>query len=157
MWPFKRKTRDLSELPPMSSGEGEWGLAQVMLEGAPLILRYNSSARHWAKHPGLPIKLGFAMPLNTPHEGGLPDPRENEQLSDVEDAIIREVEARTPAIQVLAITNGVMKEFVFYIPPNVDIKSIHEAAQAAVSTHEVQCVAEHDPKWDTYFSFTPDA
>lgn len=60
----------------------------------------------------------------------MPDPDENEQLNDIEDSILREIEARTRAIHALALTNEVMKELVFHIPTGVDIKSIHEAVQA---------------------------
>jgi hypothetical protein len=53
------------------------------------------------------------------------------------------------------LTTGVMKEFVFYIPRDIDIKAIHESIQAAVSTHEVQCMAVMEPKWDSYVQFAP--
>ena len=107
-------------------------------------------------HSGLPIKLGFAIPLNSPNENGLPDPDENWQLNDVEDVILREVEAGTKGIHVLALTDGTMKEFVFYIPRGADIKKIHEKIQESVSTHDVQCMALEEPKWDSYRQFTPD-
>ena len=87
-------------------------------------------------------------------EGGLPDPYENEQLIDVEDAIIREIESRTQALQALALSTGVMKEFVFYVPNGTDILTIHETVQAAVTTHEVQRMAVNEPKWDSYRQFS---
>lgn len=43
----------------------------------------------------------------------------------------------------------------FYVPSGVDIKAIHEAVQAAVATHEVQCMALNEPQWDSYRQFTP--
>ena len=90
------------------------------------IIRYNETAKDWSGHPGLPVKLGFAVPLNSSNEVGLPEPGENEQLEEIEDVILREVEARTIGLHALVLTTGTMKEFVFYIPRGVDIKSIHE-------------------------------
>jgi len=156
MWPFRSKRPDISTLPRITDESQSWGLAQADVDSSPLIIRYNQSAKDWAGHPELPIKLGFAIPLNSPNQGGLPDPGENEQLNDIEDVVIREIEARTRAVQALALTTGVMKELVFYLPRGADIKSIHEAVQAVAATHEVQCMAVNEPNWDSYRQFAPD-
>ena len=153
MWAFSRKMRDISSLPAMSDEGRPWGVTQGVFDGSPLIVRYNESAEDWIAHPELPIKLGFAVPLNAPQENGLPDPAENEQLNDIEDVIVREVAERTVGLHALVLTTGTMKEFVFYIPEGADIKTIHETIQQMVSTHEVQCMAVKEPKWDSYKDF----
>ncbi len=127
MWPFTRKELDIKSLPSLSDGGHRWGVAEADIDSSPLVVRYNQSARNWIAHPELPIKLGFAIPLNSPNEGGLPALDENEQLNDIEDTILRIVDSRTPALHVLALTTGVMKEFVFYIPRGVNIESIHNS------------------------------
>lgn len=152
---FRRKQLDINMLPPLSNDASTWGVAEADLGSTPLVVRYNESAREWIGHSELPIKLGFAIPLNSPNEGGLPDPDENAVLGDVEDTLAREVESRTKGLHALVLTTGVMKEFVFYIPNGVDIKAIHEAAQAAITTHEVQCMAVVEPNWDSYVEFAP--
>ena len=154
MWPFTRR-RDLSTLPRISSEDHRWGVAEGAYDGAPLIVRFNSSAKEWLGHKALAIKLGFAVPLNAPNEGGLPDPDENPQLNDVEDVIVREVEAGATGILALVLTTGTMREFVFYITAGADIGAIHAAIQEGVSTHEVQCIGITDPKWDTYTEYAP--
>ena len=155
MWPFKRKQLDINTLPRLTDDGHSWGVAQAGYDDSPLIVRYNESARDWAGHSEMPIKLGFAIPLNSPNEGGLPDPDENEQLNVIEDIVVREIESRTRALHALALTTGTMKELVFYIPRGVDIKSIHESIQSAVTTHEVQCMAVNEPNWDSFTQFTP--
>jgi hypothetical protein len=107
MWPFKRKQLDIATLPKLSDYSHSWGVAQADVGSSPLIIRYNESARNWVGHPELPIKLGFAIPLNSPNEGGLPDPEENEQLNEIEDTVVREIEARTRALHAMALTTGV--------------------------------------------------
>lgn len=104
MWPFSKTPRDIKLLPGMSDDTQTWGVAQANYEGSPLLIRYNEAAKDWAGHAGLPIKLGFAVPLNSPNEGGLPDPAENEQLEAIEDLILREVEARTTGLHALVLT-----------------------------------------------------
>jgi len=155
MWPFSKRAKDITVLPAISSDDMQWMVGESDYGGSPLLIRVNTSAREWAGHPALPIKLGFAVPLNAPSEGGLPDPEENDQLDEIEDIIRDQVEARTKGVHVLVLTTGTMKEFVFYVPRDLDFPALHQAIQAAVSTHEVQCVGEHEPKWDTYQQFNP--
>ena len=95
MWPFSPKPKELSALPGISDASHHWGIAKAEYGGSPLLIRFNKSAEEWVGNAGLPIKLGFAIPLNLPNENGLPDPDENQQLNDVEDVILREVEAGT--------------------------------------------------------------
>lgn len=156
MWPFTRRPSYPDGLPAIRDDSQSWGLAQGQIGGEEVILRYNETAKTWANHPELPLKLGFAIPLNSPNPGGLPDPEENEQLNDVEDIIVSELMSHTKGIQALAITNGKMKEFVFYIPTGADIKTIHETLQQSITTHEVQCIALMEPKWDTFWEFSPE-
>ena len=144
-----------SDLTGLFEGEQEWVLAQASRQGSPLIIRFNSTAGDWLGHPELPIKLGFAVPLNHPNPGGLPHPDENDQIEGIEDAIIEEVAARATGVQVLAVTTGEMKEFIFYIAPGADIAAMHQTVQQRVSSHEVQCMAIHEPDWETYQRFTP--
>jgi hypothetical protein len=155
MWPFGSGKKSLKDLPSITSDDYSWGVAQADYDGSPLIVRFNSTAKEWQGHTDLPIKLGFAIPLNSPNEGGLPDPAENQQLNDIEDIVCKEVAERAQGLQVLALTMGTMKEIVFYIAPGADIKTIHESVQAKVKTHEVQCMAEMESNWDTYGSFVP--
>ncbi len=157
MWPFSRKTKAISRLPAITDPAHTWGVAQGNYEGSPLIVRFSQSAKEWCSHPDLPIKLGFAIPLNAPTEGGRPNPAENDQLDhEIEDIIRGEVAARTKGIHALVLTTGTMKEFVFYIPRGIDIKTLHEAIQAAVPTHQVQCVAVSEPNWESYKAFNPE-
>lgn len=153
MWPFKRKSLDIAELPLIGNTDSEWSLSVVDDEGGPLLIRFNHSALPWCGHPKLPIKLGFAIPLAQPNPGGLPSGEENKVLSEIEDLVQARVQNATIGIHVLTNTNGVMKEFVFYIPEGVDIKTLHESLDAAVTTHDVQCIAEREPAWATFTAF----
>jgi hypothetical protein len=153
MWPFSRRQKDLNALPALSSDDHQWSIAEGNYVGSPLIVRINTSAKEWIGHKSLSIKLGFAVPLNSPNDGGLPNPEENQQLNGVEDVILREVEARAKGIHALVLTTGTMREFVFYITSDVDIGAMHKAIQKCVSSHEVQCMAVKDPTWKAYNEF----
>lgn len=146
----KRGHQDLSKLPAPDAADHRWTLAEGVYDDAPLLLRFNELAKNWVGHPGLPIKLGFAILLNDPNEGGLPDPDEFAVLGDIEDVIFEEVEAKTTGMLVMILTTGVMRELVYYIAPGSDIGAIHQAIQGRVTTHEVQCMAVNDPTWDAY-------
>lgn len=152
IWPFSKRKKELA-IPP--EDEHQWGVAQGEYDGAALIVRYNQTAAEIAGHPELPIKLGFAIPLKRPDVGGLPDAEENSELDVIEDLIGREVMAATHGVYTLAITTGEMKEFVFYIAPGADIAKLHEDIRNQVSSHDVQCMAVEERKWESFRTFAP--
>jgi len=152
VWPFSKKESKL-EIPP--EDEHQWGVAQGGFEGEAVIARYNETAAGFAGHSELPIKLGFAIPFNKPNEGGLPDAEENAALDLIEDLIVRKVTAVTSGVYVLALTTGVMKEFVFYISPGADIAKLHEDIRDQAASHDVQCMAVEERKWESYRAFLP--
>ena len=151
-WLFSKKLGDL-EIPPVE--DQLWSVAQGEHGGAPLLLRFNASAKSLAGHSKLPIKLGFAIPLNQPNEGGLPNPEENQELAAIEDLIEKRVLEVAVGIHAMTLTNGIMKELVFYIVPGVDIAGLHQELREAVRSHEVQCMAVQEPKWDSFRSMVP--
>lgn len=151
MWPFKKHP----DIHLLDDGDERWSVLQGSTADGPILVRLNESAARWAKHPALPIRVGFAMPLNNPNPGGLPDGAENLVLNEVEDRILPLLKAAGPAIQVLAISTGTFKEFVYYIGNGDAVAGIHAQLQADVTSHEVQCVAMHDPAWEMYASYQP--
>lgn len=153
MPPASGSQKDLSTLPPIFTDDHEWALGRTSYDGAPLIVRFNTSAGEWVGHKELSIKLGFAVPLNSPNEGGLPNPDEGEQLNAIEDVIVQECDTRAKGIYVLALTTGIMREFIFYIAAGADFGAIHDAITGAVTTHEVQCMAVKDHAWNAYTQF----
>src|SRR5262252_2435291 len=104
-WPFSKKHRELT-IPP--EHEQQWRVAQGELEDGPLLVRFNESARKLMGHPGLTIRLGFALPLNRPNEGGLPDPEENKALAAVEDLVVQRVLASAVGLHAMTLTTGIM-------------------------------------------------
>lgn len=151
-WPFSKKHPPLS-IPPRDAQR--WTVAEGDVGGGPLIVPSNDAARELAGHPDLPIKLGLAVPLNRPAPGGLPDADENAELGRVEDLIVERVLAAGVAVHAMSLTTGVMKEFVFYVAPGMDIATVHTRLRDEVSSHDVQCMAVKDPKWASYREFVP--
>ncbi len=150
-WPFSKKDREL-RIPPVEAQR--WTVAHAGVGGEPLIVRSNDAARELAGHPALPIKLGFAVPLNRPNEGGLPDGEEHQQLTAVEDLIAAQVLASGPGVHALTLTTGVMQEVIFYVTPDRDFAGLHARVTEAVSSHTVQCLAVEDPEWESFLEFT---
>jgi hypothetical protein len=150
MWPFTKKHSSLAEL---SAHEHLWSVAQGVFDDQPILVRINTSVDKWIGHPDLNLKLGFALPLNNPNPGGFGTGEENLVLQEIEDLIYKLVEKRCTGLPVLVISNGVMKEFVFYIKPGPDLKQLHQDIQAQVQTHEVQCIGAIEQKWDSYMFF----
>jgi hypothetical protein len=95
--------------------------------------------------------MGVAVPLRAPGEDGLPQGDEFEQLNAIEDRLERLVAGR--AVLVGVITTHGMREFVLYTAADDWIEDLHHDLQAAVPSHEIQVMAQTDPKWKVYGSF----
>jgi hypothetical protein len=145
--------RRVSPLPAISAESHRWQLAEADYAGSPLLVRLNVSARDWIGHKALPIRLGFAVPLNSPDQAGLPSPTENDELCEIEDVVRQEVESKTKGMHVLVLTTGRMREFVFYVAHGTDVAAIHQAVRARVKSHTVQCKAVEDSAWAVYSQF----
>ena len=149
---FSKKSQPLN-LPP--DDQQRWSIAQADDGGNPLIVRFNETARDWIGHDGLSMRLGFAAPLNRPVEGGLPDAAENAELLEAEDVILSVVLPEVKGLHVLTLTDGQMKEWVFYIAPGADVPQLHAEIRSRVKTHDIQCMAVKDPQWESYRQFVP--
>jgi len=149
-WPFSKRKPSL-QIPP--EDEQFWTVAEGDYGGEHLIVRANATAKRLIGHSRLPVKLGFAIPLNQPRSGGVPEPSENEVLQAVEELIASRVLAAGAGIHAMTLTTGAMKEFVFYVAPGLDIEGLHAGLREDVSSHEVHCVACSEPDWASYRSF----
>lgn len=153
MWPFKKHL----PIETLDDDNHKWSIARAKGSDGLMIVRFNETAKSWAKHPALDIRVGFAVPLNQASLNGLPEPEENQQLSLVEDTILSHVQKLAPSVQVLAITTGTFKEFVFYVGNAAGIADVHQQIKSDVTTRDVQCIAERDPKWSVYDVFAKPA
>jgi hypothetical protein len=149
MWPSKKHLA----IEKLNESREAWSVLESFTGEGPMIIRLNTGAKEWKGHPSLSIRVGFAIPLNQPDPHGLPDPAENFELGQVEDAILALLQAAGPAIQVLSITTGTFKEFVFHIGNGDCVAEIHQKLQKDITSHDVHCAADQDPDWEVYSSF----
>ena len=155
MFNWFRKSNSPPDLSEANGDQAQWSLGKAKTEGGLLLIRRNQTAQALIGHPELAIKLGFAIPFGIKTEGDLPDAEENAEVSQIEDQIIACVAENTSGVHVLTLTNTTCKELIFYIKAGADIGSIHKRLMGAVTSHEVQCFAEHDRDWDLYRQFMP--
>lgn len=155
MFNWFRKSQPPADLSVANGDQARWSLGKAKNDTGLMLIRRNQSAEALIGHPDLGIKLGFAIPFGVQTEGDFPDPEENAQVSDIEDQIMSAVAEATTGVHVLTLTDKICKELIFYIKPGADIATIHERLLADVTSHEVQCIAEHDPDWDLFRQFTP--
>ncbi len=131
--------------------ENQWAVGQTEWEGHPLFVRFNTSVQDGHLKDEFPIKVGFALPLHTPSSEGLPGEEEMEQLGEIEE--LMEEYLGSDGVLVLVLTTGGMREVIFYVRPNTDIAGVHKRLMTEVTSHEVQCVGEEEPGWDSYYAF----
>ncbi len=104
----KKKFPLLTSLP-----EDQWRVSRREVEGHPMFVRVNTSAKKYVGHPQLPHRLGIAIPLHAPNPHGLPGDEELAQLNDIEEALFDAIARDGRAV--LIITTSGMREFVSYV------------------------------------------
>jgi hypothetical protein len=139
--------------PPFPS-EASWTVNEGQLNGRPIFVRRNESAKAFAGHRDYRFRVGVAVPLRNPNGNGLPTDDEMNQLNSIEDALTQALEANQDSLHVLAITTGGMREFVYYTRNPQGARSTIECAQAVASSHEIQNYIEEDPHWKVYKQFS---
>jgi hypothetical protein len=128
--------------------EKSWSILKGENNGRPMFVRLNKGAHAVAGSAAYGIRVGVAIPLRNPRPDGLPDEAESEQLAAIEDVLV--ADSSEHAILVAVITTSGMREFVFYTGAGDWIPDFHQRMMRATSSHEVQCIAKHDPGWTVY-------
>ena len=140
---------DLNKLDPR---DASWSVHESNSPDGKLLVRRNDSVT--AGHPELSVKLGCTIPFKKPSVGGYPDPDENDAMGPIEDQIISAVTDATTGVHVLTLTNTACRELVFYVKPGADIAALHRRLREQVTSHDVQCMAVSDPKWQQIETYT---
>ncbi|MGB2963641.1 MAG: DUF695 domain-containing protein [Anaerolineales bacterium] len=146
---FKRYSKKAAVYPT----ESKWSVKESEHNNQPMYIRLNNSADDLAGHPDYKYRVGIAVPLKLPDEQGLPTTYEIEELNAIEDSLARRLEKDQLSLQVLSITTGNMREFVFYTKDPQSALEMIEACQLEVKTHQLQKYVKEDPGWTLYKDF----
>ena len=139
--------------PSLMFADDNWQVAQGEYDGNPIIVRINVNLRPFVGKSDHVLKIGIAIPLNSPRLGEMPDPEENKIISIIEDKVLDTLKAKGSAVQALAITTGTFKEFVYYAKPEIDVASFHQELKSGINSHDVQCIASIEKQWETYMQW----
>lgn len=148
MWPFRKKGPPPVPPPTGLPEEDIWTLRESVVDGEPMVIRINTTAREYAGHPELPLRLGIAIPIEAPNRRGLPDEPENRQLDAIEGRIFDAVHPHGRVVFV--VTTSGMREVVSYVRTAERAEEIVSAIRSIVDTHQIHHHVEEDPAWDEF-------
>jgi hypothetical protein len=114
-----------------------------------MIVRVNTVAGKYRGHPGLPYRLGIAIPLRAPTAQGLPNDQELAVLADVENALVTLLPSNR-GILIAVITTSAMREFVLYVSSPDCASTALNAAAGCASAYDVQQYVARDADWSGY-------
>ncbi|MBN2241010.1 MAG: DUF695 domain-containing protein [Dehalococcoidales bacterium] len=135
--------------------EGTWEVYEATYDDAPLIIRCNSAYLTFTDKKKFGYHAGVVIALNNPHQGGLPDEKENQELLDIESGIENFLCKDGKTLFVLALTTGSGKELVFYTSEPDTCKKRLVSLQNQIPGHRLKVMVEPDEKWETYHNFIP--
>ena len=152
MWPFKKKTYPaLAEIPDPE--QEQWGVGQALFEGAPMVVRINTSLDPFRGHPELHHQVGIAARLNEAGPDGRPTDAELEELQRLAELIHETFRMRGLAILAVVVTMADMREFVLYTSVPEQNEAAFNDLQSRVTSHPITLMIQPDPKWDVYGQF----
>ncbi len=138
---------------PVYPSESKWNVSTGSHDGRAMIVRRNQSATDLIGHVDYAHRVGFAMPLLTPNEDGLPTGEESSVLNEIEDALADSIETGQDGLLTVIVTTSGMREFVFYTRKPGDIESVATAIRQAFPSYDIQFYIASDKNWDGYKQF----
>jgi hypothetical protein len=133
--------------------ESKWTVLEGTQAGKPMYVRRNESVNALQESGQFPFRLGVAVQFARPASAdGLPDHEEMEALGILEDALCEALEADQVALEVLAITTGGMREFVFYARDRTVVERI-TGLKPRFPQYRLTSYVADDPAWGLYAEF----
>lgn len=133
--------------------KSKWSILTGQEFEKPIIVRRNNSVQQYAENSAFIYRVGITVLLLKPNEVGLPSKEEVESLNQIEDELTNQLEKEGKSIQVLVITTGGMREFVYYSRNSKFIEQVIYNTRKKFPSHEIQFYVKEDKEWSIYKEF----
>lgn len=133
--------------------KSKWSILTGQEFEKPIIVRRNNSVQQYAENSAFIYRVGITVLLLKPNEVGLPSKEEVASLDQIEDELNNQLEKEGDSIQVLVITTGGMREFVYYSCNSKLIEQVIYNTRKKFSSHEIQFYVKEDKEWSIYKEF----
>jgi hypothetical protein len=117
-----------------------------------MVVAYRTDIRRSVGHPGFPMQIHLAVPLNDPDPDGQPGEEEAASLGRFEDEVLVPL-CHERAVLVLTVTAAGLCEYVLYAHSTEWVDEFAEQVKERWPHHEVTCRVRRDPRWDGYRAF----
>lgn len=130
----------------------DWSSYFAKLEGAPISIAVDLGLRELVPMAEKPTAYTIAMSLREPDEHGMTNEREYRMLSQVEEALARQLEAEG-IIQVGRVTGRGMRTFHYYGPEIVTLAPIVDTVMRTFPEYPYKALSAADPSWTIYTGY----
>ena len=130
----------------------DWSSYFAKLEGAPISIAVDLGLRESVPLVEKPMAYTVAMSLREPDEHGMTNEREYRVLSQVEEALARQLE-RDGIIQVGRVTGRGMRTFHYYGPEIGEIVTTVDTVMRTYPEYRYRALSASDPTWTIYTGY----
>lgn len=130
-----------------------WSIGMSERDGKPAIVRYNSGLAPAARHAAFRKRISITVPFTNPTGQGLPSPEEDQQLSSLEEELVRKMTDANESLFACVITGGGEREFVFYTSNEEAAAGKARRIAEGAERHRVRVAVQEDPDWTVYRDF----
>ena len=133
----------------MHSIKDEWQIGEGVHEGERLIARVNVGARDLIGDAQYPLRIGIAIPFQSPQKDGMPSKDENQLFGRIEDLIYDYFNGKHRGVPCLIITTHGMREFIVYATTD-NVADLIGSLSQHFPAYDFQHYVEQDKDWDVY-------
>jgi|GEM_PF-5102436 len=130
----------------------DWGLADGVMDGEPMIARVRTQAAEAGIAAGLVVRLSFEVALKEAFRG-LPTMGEQNELDGLEDQLRQLADESGSARLVLLVSSGGKRHMVLYCREPGWAAGHAESLGVIFSDRTVEIFEEHDAEWDVHRRF----
>lgn len=130
----------------------DWENYVVSLKGKPVSINVDMGLAATAPVLEDSFVIILRVKMNQLDQRGMPTDAENEQLLQMEDALVTMLARQSGATLAGRFTQRGIREFYFYAPDTLGFRRGVNQSMQPFSNHEWLCQAKKDAKWENYFS-----
>lgn len=145
---FRRKSSS-------SGADAEWALVQSVVDGKPLITRWDVDAKRSCPDPSRPVKVTIALQCAKPQSNGLPSSEDLDLFEAIEEAMFAELPMVAGTRPVLVLTTDGAREWIIYARDHQWLESwAPEFRQRFMQGLPSTIDAVVDADWHTFLEWT---
>ncbi len=127
-----------------------WFAGESKNNGKPVIIRGRQYLKNFIESKQYPELIELTWSVKNPTENGIPEPEENFEMGQIEDALIDSFESDLQSILTIVYTNNNQRTWIFYTKSVTEFGKRLNETLANFPRIPISIEKDDDPNWELY-------